>query len=759
MAPNRGGGAAPELPHPPHPLDVHDPDPPPWAVVQAEDVVRRVTESDFGGVLRWRRKPTSPPVLSISDRYIVGTLDLRAVDFPCLLEFTRCRFERRPDIQQAKLCGCQIRNCWLPGLFGRNLHSDSDVVLTGSTVTGTVDLTDANVNGSLDLAGSTLVNPKGRALHADRMVLAGALIGPGITVRGVLRLAGVRTGGNINLAGADLQNETGLAFNGNGMHVGGNLICGSSDESRDPFRCTGLIFMPSARIDSDFYLRRAKLQPSTYRSKAAPFEDPQHDPIAVVVADRIAVDGNVVLDRDMTSTGTIRMINARIGGSMRLTGATVDMSSYADENKAPYPYRALHFDGTQIRGDIDARRARITGESRLVDVSVRGSVLADDATFRNPDGDALEGRRLTVGGNFDCRDVHIAGSFLLPGATIGANLDMRATEITSPGTRRGGGVKSSLDIRAAQIGRDLICASGRSPFTAHAGVRMHRATVGREANFDGAVLGCSVSSAALNAFGMSTQDLRLTVGEAPCGEVSLRHARCTTLSDNEQFWHVTGRIDLEDFHYDALADPVDLEDDARVMTRLSWLRHAMRGVYRPGPYDQFATMLRASGNEEHASTVMMEKQRWRYHALGEGYRVLGPAVRLWSWLQRWMVGYGYRPARALVWLLLLLMLGTLWFGLNLGHDTCVVGHSPTSAQAGPGAADGPRCSADQDDSGLVWNPFLYTLDLLVPIVDFGNKARWHMAGADQWISSILLVMGWILATTAATGVTRFLKRQ
>jgi hypothetical protein len=175
----------------------------------------------------------------------------------------------------------------------------------------------------------------------------------------------------------------------------------------------------------------------------------------------------------------------------------------------------------------------------------------------------------------------------------------------------------------------------------------------------------------------------------------------------------------------------------------------MRG-YRPGPYDQLAHMLRAAGNEEHASTVALRKQQFRYEALARGFKFFGPGVRLWSWLQRSMVGYGYRPVRALGWLLTLLVLGSLWFGL--GTDDCVYDKS------GRFVASGPRCVVNQQDTGLQWNPVIYTADLLVPIVDFGNKSRWYMHGTDNWVAAGFTASGWILATTVAAGVSRMLRR-
>ncbi|MFL6143819.1 MAG: hypothetical protein ACJ72N_18400 [Labedaea sp.] len=724
-------------------LNPHEEYPPTWAYMAAEDVMRQVTEREPGGMLRFRRRPSVAPVLTVSDRYLVGTLDLRAVEFPYLLEFVRCRFEYPPDLRQAKLAGCEFSGCWLPGIKGRNLTCDNDLSLVaGTAVRGTVDLTDGAIHGSLVLQDARLDHAGGLALHADRLILAGALLAARLEVEGELRIPGLRTGGNVNFAGAKLNNPKGFALNGNGLHIGGNLHL-TTDPRTGRFCSVGRIFLPSARIDSNFSMRGASIAPPPDDPFQAP-DEPFFDPAATLVADRIRVSGNVDLDQGFESTGTLRMVNAYVGGSVRLTGATVDLSGGTEpfaelvEGPQPGPYQnlALHFDGTEIRGGIDARRARIAGQLRLVDVVAQGTVLLDRAILSNRNGDAIEGRRFSTGGNLDGRGIVVFGSILLPGAKIGANVDLGGSRLISPGHYRDRNLKPSIDLRVAQIGRDLICATRQGVgFSSHGEIRMRRAEVGRETNFHGAELGSGPTVTALNAFGLITQELRLEVGVAPRGKVNLRHARCASLADNERFWDAEGRIELDDFRYDALAVPIELEDDAEIRKRLRWLRHAMRDVYRPGPYDQFAAMLRASGNEEHTSTVLLEKQRWRYVALAEGYRVLGPVVRLWSWLQLWMVGYGYRPMRALFWLIACLALGTTWFGTHA-----------------------PSLPVSVDDQHLVWNAPLYTLDLMVPIVDFGYTNRWSFAGPSQWISAALVAAGWILATTVAAGVTRMLRR-
>ncbi|MGH3758705.1 hypothetical protein [Actinophytocola sp.] len=726
-------------------LDPFESRPPAWAIARAEDIVRQIFDFEPGTSGLIRRRATTPPVLRFTDSHIVGVLDLRAVEFPHLLEFVRCRFDSPPDLRQTKLNGCEFYECWLPGLDAHNLYSDNDVRLIGGTrVSGPLDFTDAEISGSLELTDSRLDNEGGYALHADRLQLDGALLAANIEVNGQLRIPGVRTGGNVNLAGATLYNPDEFALDGNGLHVGGNLQCVPSQKR--PFTSTGWLYLPSARIESDFSLRGATLTPATENSSSDGGHERFFDPRVALIADRFQVSGNVDLDRGFTSTGTIRMVNARVGGSMRLTGATIDMSEGAEPfaeltgkpAPGPYPYRALHLDGSQVDGGIDGRNARIAGQIRLVDVSARGSVILDGAVLCNRNGDVVEGRRFSTGGNLDARGLTVLGSVLLPEATIGANVDLRASRFVDPGRyRRDRSRKPSVDLRSAQIGRDLVCAVGErenQAFSAHGEIRIRRAEVGRQTNFQGAEVGSNLDGTAINAFGLITQELRLDVAVAPRGKVNLRHARCASLLDNDTFWDATGHIELDDFRYDALAVPIELDDDPQIVRRLRLLRKAMGGSYRPGPYDQFAAMLRASGNEEHASTVLIAKQRWRYHSLAEGYRVLGPAVRTWSWLQRYVVGYGYKPMRALLSLALLLVLGAIWFATQ---------PAPTVVNA---------------DDHLAWNPYLFTIDQLVPIVDFGFKNRWQVHGASQWVTAGLIASGWILATTVAAGLARMLRR-
>ena len=70
-------------------------------------------------------------------------------------------------------------------------------------------------------------------------------------------------------------------------------------------------------------------------------------------------------------------------------------------------------------------------------------------------------------------------------------------------------------------------------------------------------------------------------------------------------------------------------------------------------------------------------------------------------------------------------------------------HPPTRVEPGQGPA---------------FNPLVYTLDLLLPVIDFGQEHAYQPHGAAQWLAYGLIAAGWILATTVAAGLTRVLNR-
>lgn len=149
--------------------------------------------------------------------------------------------------------------------------------------------------------------------------------------------------------------------------------------------------------------------------------------------------------------------------------------------------------------------------------------------------------------------------------------------------------------------------------------------------------------------------------------------------------------------------------------------------YVPHTYEELAAAYRRVGDDQAARLVQLAKQR----------RVRGTRPwygRVWGYVQDATVGYGFRPLRACAWLLSLLAIGSLAYGL----------HHPHALKA----SEAPH-----------FNPVFYTLDLLLPVISFGQEEAFAPDGWYQYLAYGLIITGWILATTVVTGVTRTVSRQ
>jgi hypothetical protein len=202
------------------------------------------------------------------------------------------------------------------------------------------------------------------------------------------------------------------------------------------------------------------------------------------------------------------------------------------------------------------------------------------------------------------------------------------------------------------------------------------------------------------------------------GGVNLRRSQFDLLHMPPETWPEQIRID--GLSYRTLAPHLPAEQ------RLPALEREESG-YLPYAYEQLAAAYRTAGDESAARTVQLAKLR-RHR------RTLPRHARFWGLLQDITVGYGFRPLRAAGWLLALLLIGSIAYGI----------HPPRELKTG----EAPE-----------FNPVFYTIDLMLPIIGFGQEQAFAPDGWHQWLSYLLIVTGWVLATTTLAGVSRSLQRQ
>lgn len=379
----------------------------------------------------------------------------------------------------------------------------------------------------------------------------------------------------------------------------------------------------------------------------------------------------------------------------------------------------------QVTGDLHLPQCLVTGGIRMTDAQIGTDLLLNQLIVRSgTHSRAIAADGLVVGQDVDAEMIEVDGEFSLRSARIGGRLSLRGGRLRNPADR------TALNAARIQIEHTLYLSAGRATtggrverrdFVCEGGLRLDDGRIGNAVIINQAHFRLT-DDQQVSMRRLQTPELCFTPGRPPTGAVALTGAVIGKLADAPGGWPGAGRLHLSGFSYDRVVP----REAFPLRARIAWLR-AATPEYSPEPYERLATALRGGGEDAEAREVLLAKQRRRRETLPI-------AGRLWGWAQDVTVGYGYRPGRAAVWMAVLWALGALYFAAH---------HTPRPA-----------------DSGYVphWSPALYALDLLLPVIDLGQDNAWREVGVGQWVASALTLLGWMLATTAAAGASRLLRR-
>ncbi|MFD8818131.1 hypothetical protein ACFV23_43255 [Streptomyces sp. NPDC059627] len=425
---------------------------------------------------------------------------------------------------------------------------------------------------------------------------------------------------------------------------------------------------------------------------------------ACLEAPELTVGGGLYLDQGFAGDGGINLYGASIGGSLHLEDST--LTGADAQGGEP----ALQLLCASVGGDIQAGSGfTVRGSVDMRDTSVRGSVVLRRARLRHPAGTALRAHRLHVGGDLDCRDGFVSqGTVDLCDARVGGSALFEGAELTG----RAGA--AALRANGIEVGAEFNCCDG---LTAHGRISLSSITVRARLCFENALLDVPAGERALICRRSAAAELTLKPREAPEGIVDLSHTRVGVLRDDPAGWPRS--LVLEGLAYDSTKPALPGHP------RLTRLDRDPAG-FAPQPYEQLAANYVRHGRDADARRVLLAKQRRRRSTLA------WPA-RIWSLLQDLTVGYGYRPLRAVLLLAVFFTVGTVLFA------------------TWPPQPYGDGTPPD-------FQPAVYTLDLLLPVVDFGQERSYSSHGAMQWVVVVLVSVGWVLASTVVAGANRVLRR-
>ncbi len=474
-------------------------------------------------------------------------------------------------------------------------------------------------------------------------------------------------------------------------------------------------------------------------------------------------------------TAGVRIVGARVVGQIELRHGQIDV---------PLTLRRCRIEDTMrfdeaVTKSIDltgTHTGRIMGEG----AHVRGSLKLDEAYVTGGTDFALHLDELTVDTDLSARELRCDGPVCLIGAQIGAVLDLVRCRVERPG-------KAAINLGGAQIGRSLLLS--------HAQIRGQLRMPGTTVDGMALFTGTQISDAAATAFegesltvhgdglfdnGFSAKGTVSLVGASFGGILRFRGAQLATIDDKPALhcggmqvsrglyltrgFHAVGEVRLIGVRIGGHLDLVGIAKDCGPLTlyhatvatirdggaatwpsevlidgltynafdpyqpgreRIALLRRQGNG-YRAQPYEFMAAYYRALGHEEDARVVLIEKERVR-STTGRRWN------RYVSVMFGTLVGYGYRPMRAVFFSIVIQLAAVAFFAAN-------------------------RPTQIRPDDHIVYYPALYAADLFVPIVHFGQADAFQSHGFAAVVAMVLPYLGWAFGIAIVAGASRALAR-
>ncbi len=457
-----------------------------------------------------------------------------------------------------------------------------------------------------------------------------------------------------------------------------------------------------------------------------------------------------LIDLDDASTQSIDLRDSLLVGLSAFGAQVSGTLDLRDTVVSGADSRAIHADGIRIEGSLFADRIAVNGCFCLINAQVGGQVTLRDAALLNPaqDGVAFNAGGIRVGRSLLGPRLRTVGEMRIPGAEIGSSLVLDGAELDGNGRIALYG--DSLTVRSEASFRPDVSEGQARPFRATGSVRLLGAKFTGDLELSGARLTPAGSRPALHGRRMTVEGgLYLTRGFHTAGEIRLTGARINGhlnirgmdspdalltlyaatatagINDAPEDW--PARMNLDGFTYGPFSRYGKASERLRLLARqVRRSDHRQVGGFRAQPYEQLAAYYRALGNDGEARTILLAKQRAQRAELPWLQRVPG-------YLLDTLVGYGYRPLRAIGWAVGLLLAASAYFSMV-------------------------RPERVDTQNRSVFNPLLYAADHLIPVIRFGQTEIWQYHGVPAVVTVALTVLGWTLGIAIAAAASRTLTR-
>ncbi|EPX77716.1 hypothetical protein [Litoreibacter arenae] len=425
----------------------------------------------------------------------------------------------------------------------------------------------------------------------------------------------------------------------------------------------------------------------------------------------------------------INLVNARLRGlhlsACYLTGLSADNTSFSGS----VYIRA----GTIVMGEISMAGARISGDLQICDATIES--LTQDAIF----APSLRVEGSVFLGNYpyanSVTELHATGLLFFSSARVEHDFFITNTSINLPQT-------------------STVAATVFDPSEEH-----------------GYGMALSLARARINGI------LYMTDNHITKGMVNLAAAEVARFRDEPVGPGASYPIRLDGFRYSDFSRHVD----TKITARLDWLARKPDDMpFTSQPYEQLATVLQSLGHRKDARSVLMHKERLlraEDRRLMAERGVNGPRralARVADDFLRWTIGYGYRPGRAVVVAIVMIVsLGVFfqrtWDAGDMAPNAAPILVSQDWVAATRSHPDNPAVFwSAPGQGGQDWetfNAFAYAADVVIPLVNFGQEGAWAPSTSRSplgkiawWVRWFAKSIGWIVAALGAGAITGLIRK-
>lgn len=417
-----------------------------------------------------------------------------------------------------------------------------------------------------------------------------------------------------------------------------------------------------------------------------------------ITADGAEIAGYLLLRSGFVAQGAVRLLNADIKSNLDCSGGRFEGQDEAGI--------ALNCDGIQVRGGIFLNKGFLAqGVVRLLGADIKQNLECDGGRIagQDEDGDALVCDGIQIGGSISFRrGFEAQGTVRLVGAVIQADLVCIGGvfgAMTKVATADGG---EKLQETAGQLAPTL------TPLT------LARATIHGTLWLGGAIPTPEFHG------GVDLTGAKICRIIDWVAEDAERRAPDPTLrggGDSPAF------LRLDGLSYDRFGEPTDLNAKARIAFLRLQDEYDLGEGFKPQPWMQMIKVLRESGHTEAARDVSIAFEEERRKA-GQFRWLTAILHRMYGLL----VGYGHRP------MLLARITISVWLVCGAIFDTAA--EFGVMAPTNPRVYEGRQYSACRPESLGNWvackapyeyttfNSVIYSLDLILPLVDLQQEKDW-----------------------------------